>query len=86
MWSQLKSAARPRWTKVTRVLSDITRLWGDHEQVHWMSPDGRVPIVADPVAARDHSRASYADVDAGVLVDGRYTPLPWSENTFTAAW
>ena len=75
-----------RTGKVTRVLSDITHLWGDNEQVHWMSPDGRVLIVTDAVAAHDHSRASYADVDAGMLVDGHYTPLPWSERTFTAAW
>ena len=42
-------------------------------------------IVADAVASR-HPGASYADVDAGMLADGHYTPLPWSENTFTAAW
>jgi Lipoprotein LpqB beta-propeller domain len=75
-----------RTGKVTRVLSDISHLWGDDEQVHWMSPDGRVLIVTDAVAAHDHSRASFADVDAGMLTDGHYTPLPWSDRTFTAAW
>ncbi|HEX3389308.1 MAG TPA: hypothetical protein VHT94_09750 [Streptosporangiaceae bacterium] len=75
-----------RTAKVTRTISEITHLWGDHEQVHWMSPNGRVLIVTDAVAAHEHSRASFADVDAGVLTGGHYTPLPWSENTFTTAW
>ncbi len=51
-----------------------------------MSPSGRVMIVTDALRARHHSNAHFADVDAGMLVDGHYTPLPWSENTFTAAW
>jgi hypothetical protein len=63
------------------------------------SPDTRSPesataavgalyylIVTDALRARYHSKAHFADVDAGMLVDGHYTPLPWSENTFTAAW
>ena len=40
-----------RTGKVARVLSEITHLWGDDEQVHWMSPDGQVLIVTDAVAA-----------------------------------
>lgn len=75
-----------RTAKVTRTISEITHLWGNDEQVHWMSPDGRVLIVTDAVAAHDHSRASFAAVDAGMWADGRYTPLPWSDRTFTAAW
>ena len=75
-----------RTGKVTRVLSSLTHQWGDDEQVHWMSPDGRVLLVTDAVAPRHQSRAPYADVDAGLLDGGRYTPLPWSEDTFTAAW
>jgi hypothetical protein len=75
-----------RTGKVTRVISEITHLWGDDERVRWMSPDGRVLVVTDAVAAHGHSRAPSADVDAGMLVDGHYTPLPWSGNTFTAAW
>ena len=51
-----------------------------------MSPSGRVLIVTDLLRARHHSTAQYADVDAGMLADGHYTPLPWSENTLTAAW
>jgi hypothetical protein len=35
---------------------------------------------------RHHSNAHFADVDAGMLNGGHHTPLPWSENTFTAAW
>jgi len=75
-----------RTGKVTRVISEITHLWGDDEQVHWMSPDGQVLIVTDAVATHDHSRAAFADVDAGVLKDGHYLPLPWSDKTFTVAW
>ncbi len=74
-----------RTGKVVRVLN-VTSTGGDVEQVHWMSPSGRVLIVTDAAAARHHSTAQSADVDAGMLADGHYTPLPWSENTFTAAW
>jgi hypothetical protein len=58
----------------------------DVEQVHWVSPSGRVLIVTDERRGRHHSPAHFADVDAGMLTGGHYTPLPWSENTFTAAW
>ena len=51
-----------------------------------MSPSGRVLIVTDLLRARHHSTAQSADVDAGMLTGGHYTPLPWSENTLTAAW
>ena len=72
--------------KVVRVLHVTRRMGGDPVQIHWMSPSGRVLIVANLRRARHHSAASYADVDAGMLTSGRYTPLPWSERTFTAAW
>jgi hypothetical protein len=72
--------------KVVRVLHVTRRMSDDVVQVHWMSPSGRVLIVTDLLSARHHSTAQYADVDAGMLVGGHYTPLPWSENTLTAAW
>jgi hypothetical protein len=72
--------------KVVRVLHVTRRMADDVLQVHWMSPSGRVLIVTDLLRARHHSTAQYADVDAGMLTGGHYTPLPWSENTFTAAW
>jgi hypothetical protein len=72
--------------KVVRVLHVTRRMADDVVQVHWMSPSGRVLIVTDLLRARHHSTAQYADVDAGMLVGGHYTPLPWSENTLTAAW
>ena len=59
--------------------------YGSYERVHWMSPSGQVLIVTDSQPGIP-SRAPFADVDAGMLTDGHYTPLPWSENTFTAAW
>jgi hypothetical protein len=72
--------------KVVRVLHVTRRMADDVVQVHWMSPSGRVLIVTDLLRARHHSTAQYANVDAGMLVGGHYTPLPWSENTLTAAW
>ena len=72
--------------KVVRVLHVTRRMADDVVQVHWMSPSGRVLIVTDLLRARHHSTAQYADVDAGMLTGGHYTPLPWSENTLTAAW
>jgi WD40-like Beta Propeller Repeat len=72
--------------KVVRVLHVTSRMADDVVQVHWMSPSGRVLIVTDLLRARHHSTAQYADVDAGMLTGGHYTPLPWTENTLTAAW
>jgi hypothetical protein len=72
--------------KVVRVLHVTTHMADDVAQIHWMDPSGRVLIVTNAFRARHHSTAQFADVDAGMLVDGRYTPLPWSENTLTAAW
>jgi hypothetical protein len=72
--------------KVVRVLHVTRGMADDVVQVHWMSPSGRVLIVTNLLRARHHSTAQYADVDAGMLTGGHYTPLPWSENTLTAAW
>ena len=58
----------------------------DDEQVHWMSPSGDVLIVTDSLPGSATHWRTFADVDAGMLASGHYTPLPWSENTFTAAW
>jgi hypothetical protein len=81
-----------RTGKVVRVLrstasrhgrDEVTH--GSYELVHWMSSSGDVLIVTDSQPGVP-SRAPFATVDAGMLADGHYTPLPWSENTFTAAW
>jgi hypothetical protein len=72
--------------KLVRVLNVVRHMASDVEQVHWMSPSGQVLIVTDALRGRHHSNAHFADVDAGMLADGHYTPLPWSENTLTAAW
>jgi hypothetical protein len=72
--------------KIVRVIHVTRGMADDVVQVHWMSPSGRVLIVTDLLRARHHSTAQYADVDAGMLTGGHYTPLPWSENTLTAAW
>jgi dipeptidyl aminopeptidase/acylaminoacyl peptidase len=76
-----------RTGKLVRVLNVIRGMANDFEQVQWMSPSGRLMIVTNAMRARHHSTEHYASVDAGVLMNGYYTPLPrWSENTFTAAW
>ncbi|MGH3124768.1 MAG: hypothetical protein ACRDND_27615 [Streptosporangiaceae bacterium] len=72
--------------KLVRTFNVIRDMAVDVEQIHWISPSGRVLIVTDERRGRHHSPAHYADVDAGILSGGHYTPLPWSENTFTAAW
>lgn len=72
--------------KHIRTFNVIRDMAVDVEQIHWISPSGRVLIVTDERRGRHHSNAHFADVDAGMLADGHYTPLPWSENTFTAAW
>ena len=74
-----------RTGKVVRVISKLTWLYGEDEQVQWMSPSGNVLIVTDALPVR-HSLATSAALDAGILAHGRYTPLPWSKRTFTAAW
>ncbi|MGI8451557.1 MAG: hypothetical protein ACR2MP_31110 [Streptosporangiaceae bacterium] len=81
-----------RTGKVIRVLGVATSRhsgnelrYGSYQQVHWMSPSGDVLIVTGAQRGVP-SPAPFADVDAGVWADGHYTPLPWSENTFTAAW
>ena len=84
-FSQQLAAFSVRTGKVVRVISTLTWLYGDDEQVHWMSPSGNVLIVTDALPVR-HSLATSAALDAGVLSSGHYRPLPWSENTFTAAW
>jgi hypothetical protein len=75
-----------RTGRLIRVLHVTRHMAEDHVQIHWMSPSGQVLIVTNLLRARHHSSAHFADVDAGLLTGGRYTPLPWSENTFTAAW
>ena len=47
---------------------------------------GLAERATDALRGRRHSNAHFADVDAGMLTGGHHTPLPWSENTFTAAW
>ena len=78
--------------KAVRVLRSTTSrhgrdevTYGSYERVHWMSPSGDVLIVTDSQPGVP-SRAPFAAVNAGMLTGGHYTPLPWSENIFTAAW
>ena len=92
MFSQRLLRFSARAGKVVRVLRSTTSrdgrdevTYGSYERVHWMSPSGDVLIVTDSQPGV-RSRAPFAAVDAGMLTGGHYTPLPWSENTFTAAW
>jgi hypothetical protein len=50
---------------------------GNHyEQIQWASPTGGTLLIS----GAQHGGG------AGVLKDGRYTPIPWSNKIFAAAW
>ena len=71
--------------KVRQVLSDVTFLDADDEQVQWMTPSGSKLIVTDTRPAHA-AHTPFYEANAGVLSGGHYAPLPWSTRTFAAAW
>ena len=71
--------------KVRQVLSDVTFLDADDEQVQWMTPSGSKLIVTGTRPAHA-AHAPFYEANAGVLSGGHYAPLPWSARTFAAAW
>ena len=46
------------------------------EQIQWTSPTGATLLIS----------GAQKGGGAGVLKDGRYTPIPWSSKIFAAAW
>jgi hypothetical protein len=73
-----------RTGQLLHVLNRIP-VYGYPEQVLWTSPSGQVLIVSGTqpgATARFFSTAA----TAGILSAGRFTPIPWSDRTFAAAW
>jgi hypothetical protein len=75
-----------RTGRLLRVLNQIP-VYGNYnyEQVLWASPTGQVLIVS---GTQPGTTVGYPNLGAtaSVLHDGRFTPIPWSDRTFAAAW
>jgi hypothetical protein len=61
--------------KVTAILNS-PRIGTDYEQLLYTSTTGNVLVVS-------YARPGNS---AGILRDGRYTPIPWNQQTIAAAW
>jgi hypothetical protein len=73
-----------RTGQLLHVLNRIP-IYSYPEQVLWTSPSGQVLIVSGTqpgATARFFNTAA----TAGILSAGRFTPIPWSDRTFAAAW
>jgi hypothetical protein len=70
--------------ELLRTLNHIP-VHGEYQQVLWASPSAQLLIVSGtqpgPAVGSFNLRHS-----AGILSGGRFTPLPWSNRTFAAAW
>jgi hypothetical protein len=73
-----------RTGKLLHVLNRIP-VYGNYEQVLWASPSGQVLIVSGTQPGATVGSLG-TGATAGVLHDGRFTPIPWSNRTFAAAW
>jgi len=75
-----------RTGKLLRVLNRIP-VYGnyEYEQVLWASPSGQVLIVSGTQPGATVGSVG-TGATAGILHDGRFTPIPWSDRTFAAAW
>jgi len=74
----------PRTGRLLRVLNRIP-VYGDYEQVLWASPSGQALIVTGTQQGTTVGPFNVG-ATAGVLRQGRFTPIPWSDRTFAAAW
>jgi hypothetical protein len=70
-----------------KLLRTLNRLpvYNGYENVLWASPSGQVLIVSgtQPGATAGALNLGY---NAGTLNKIRFTPIPWSNRTFAAAW
>ena len=73
-----------RTGKVLRVLNRIP-VYGNYEQVLWASPTGQVLIVSGTQPGTTVGSLG-TGATAGVLSHGHFTPIPWSDRIFAAAW
>jgi anti-sigma factor RsiW len=73
-----------RTGKLLHVLNRIP-VYGNSERVMWASPSGQVLIISGTQPGATVGSLG-TGATAGVLRDGRFTPIPWSNRTFAAAW
>ena len=70
--------------QVLRVLNHIP-VDGTFEQVLWASPSGRSLLVTGTRPASASAGSAYIS-SPGILTGGRFTPIPWPGQNFSAAW
>lgn len=73
-----------RTGKLLHVLNRIP-VYGNPEQVLWASPSGQVLIISGTQPGATVGPVNLG-ATAGILRHGRFTPIPWSNRTFAAAW
>ena len=67
-----------------RTLNHIP-VHGGYQQILWASPSGQLLIVSGTQPGPTVGSFNLGH-SAGTLSDGGFTPLPWSNRTFAAAW
>jgi hypothetical protein len=73
-----------RTGRLLHVLNQIP-VYGNYEQVLWASPSGQALVVGGTQPGATVGPFNIG-ATAGVLRHGRFTPIPWSSQTFAAAW
>jgi len=73
-----------RTGELLHVLNQVP-VYGNSERVLWASPSGQVLIVSGTQGGATVGPVNLG-ATAGVLRDRRFTPIPWSNRTFAAAW
>ena len=74
-----------RTGKLLHVLNRIP-VYGNSERVLWASPTGQVLIVSGTQPGTTVGGCVNVGATAAVRHDGHFTPIPWSDRTFAAAW
>jgi hypothetical protein len=70
--------------KLLRTLNHIP-VHGGYQQVLWASSSAQLLIVSGTQPGPTVGSFNLGH-SAGTLSDGRFTPVPWSNRTFAAAW
>jgi hypothetical protein len=68
------------------LLNDIKVFNDNFERVQWMSQTGQVLIATGTTHSSNPLHAPFFEGAAGILTGGHFTPLPWSDKTYAAAW
>jgi hypothetical protein len=74
-----------RTGQLLHVLNRIP-VYGNSERVLWASPSGQALIVSGTRPGATVDGSVNIGATAGVLRQGHFTPIPWSDRTFAAAW